>query len=50
MIIPVVITAYADRSFTFITRPPAAALVMAAKVEKVRRTQPCSCGQHDAAG
>ena len=36
MIIPVVITAYADRSFTFITKtPPAAVLVMkAAKVEK----------------
>ena len=36
MIIPVVITAYADRSFTFITKtPPAAILVMkAAKVEK----------------
>ena len=29
MIIPVVITAYADRSFTFITKtPPAAVLVM----------------------
>ena len=36
MIIPVVITAFADRSFTFITKtPPAADLVMkAAKVEK----------------
>ena len=36
LIIPVVITAYADRSFTFITKtPPAAVLVMkAAKVEK----------------
>ena len=36
MIIPVVITVYADRSFTFITKtPPAAVLVMkAAKVEK----------------
>ena len=36
MIIPVVITAYADRSFTFITKtPPAAVLVLkAAKVEK----------------
>lgn len=36
MIIPVVITAFADRSFTFITKtPPAAVLVMkAAKVEK----------------
>lgn len=36
MIIPVVITAYADRSFTFITKtPPAAILVMkAAKIEK----------------
>ena len=36
MIIPVVITAYADRSFTFITKtPPAAVLIMkAAKVEK----------------
>lgn len=36
LIIPVVITVYADRSFTFITKtPPAAALVMkAAKVEK----------------
>lgn len=35
-IIPVVITAYADRSFSFITKtPPAAILVMkAAKVEK----------------
>ena len=31
MIIPVVITAYADRSFTFITKtPPAAVLVMKA--------------------
>ena len=36
MIIPVVITAYADRSFSFITKtPPAAILIMkAAKVEK----------------
>ena len=36
MIIPVIITVYADRSFTFITKtPPAAVLVMkAAKVEK----------------
>lgn len=36
MIIPVVITAYADRSFTFITKtPPASILVQkAAKVEK----------------
>ena len=36
MIIPVVITAYADRSFTFITKtPPAPVLVLkAAKVEK----------------
>ena len=36
MIIPVVITAYADRSFTFITKtPPAAVLIMkAAKGEK----------------
>lgn len=36
MIIPVVITAYADRSFTFITKtPPAPILVLkAAKVEK----------------
>ena len=36
LIIPVVITAFADRSFTFITKtPPAAVLVMkAAKVEK----------------
>lgn len=36
MIIPVIITAFADRSFTFITKtPPAAILVMkAAKVEK----------------
>jgi len=36
MIIPVVITVYADRSFTFITKtPPAAVLLMkAAKIEK----------------
>ena len=36
MIIPVVITVYADRSFTFITKtPPAAVLLMkAAKVQK----------------
>jgi large subunit ribosomal protein L11 len=36
MIIPVVITVYADRSFTFITKtPPAAVLLLkAAKVEK----------------
>ncbi len=36
MIIPVVITVYADRSFTFITKtPPAAVLILkAAKVEK----------------
>lgn len=36
MIIPVIITAYADRSFTFITKtPPAPILVLkAAKVEK----------------
>ena len=36
LVIPVVITVYADRSFTFITKtPPAAVLVMkAAKVEK----------------
>lgn len=36
MIIPVVITVYADRSFSFITKtPPAAVLIMkAAKLEK----------------
>ena len=36
MIIPVVITVFADRSFTFITKtPPASVLIMkAAKVEK----------------
>ena len=36
MIIPVIITVYADRSFTFITKtPPAAVLIMkAAKLEK----------------
>ena len=36
MVIPVVITVYADRSFTFITKtPPAAVLIMkAAKIEK----------------
>ena len=36
MIIPVVITVYADRSFTFITKtPPAAVLIVkAAKIEK----------------
>lgn len=36
MIIPVVITAYADRSFSFITKtPPASVLIMkAAKIEK----------------
>lgn len=36
MIIPIVITVYADRSFTFITKtPPAAVLIMkAAKIEK----------------
>ena len=36
MIIPVLITCYADRSFTFITKtPPAAVLIMkAAKIEK----------------
>lgn len=36
MIIPVVITVYADRTFTFITKtPPAAVLIMkAAKIEK----------------
>ena len=36
MIIPVVITVYADRSFSFITKtPPAAVLIMkAAKIEK----------------
>lgn len=36
MIIPVVITAYADRSFTFITKtPPAPVLILkAAKIEK----------------
>ena len=36
MIIPVVITVYSDRSFTFITKTPPAAtlLVKAAKVEK----------------
>lgn len=36
MIIPVVITVYADRSFTFITKtPPASVLIMkAAKIEK----------------
>ena len=36
MIIPVIITYYADRSFTFITKtPPAAVLIMkAAKIEK----------------
>ena len=36
MIIPVIITVYADRSFTFITKtPPASVLIMkAAKIEK----------------
>ena len=36
MIIPVIITCYADRSFTFITKtPPAAVLIMkAAKIDK----------------
>ena len=36
MIIPVVITVYADRSFTFVTKtPPASVLIMkAAKIEK----------------
>lgn len=36
MIIPVVITVYADRTFSFITKtPPAAVLIMkAAKIEK----------------
>ena len=36
MIIPVIITCYADRSFTYITKtPPAAVLIMkAAKIEK----------------
>ena len=36
MIIPVIITCYADRSFTFITKtPPASVLIMkAAKIEK----------------
>lgn len=36
MIIPVIITCYADRSFTFITKtPPAAVIIMkAAKIEK----------------
>ena len=36
MIIPLIITCYADRSFTFITKtPPAAVLIMkAAKIEK----------------
>ena len=36
MIIPVIVTCYADRSFTFITKtPPAAVLIMkAAKIEK----------------
>ena len=36
MIIPVVITVYADRSFTFITKPPPAAVLImkAAKIEK----------------
>ena len=53
MIIPVVITAYADRSFTFITKtPPAAVLVMkAARWKRVRANQPYQGGQHhDAAG
>ena len=41
MIIPVVITAYADRSFTFITKtPPAAVLVMkATKVGSITMQQ-----------
>jgi large subunit ribosomal protein L11 len=36
MIIPVVITAYADRSFSFVTKTPPAAVLLqkAAKVEK----------------
>ena len=36
LIIPVLITAYADRSFTFITKPPPASILLkrAAKVDK----------------
>ena len=36
LIIPVLITAYADRSFTFITKPPPASILLkkAAKIEK----------------
>ncbi len=36
MIIPVIITAYGDRSFTFITKTPPAAVLLrqAAKIEK----------------
>src|SRR5678809_975490 len=37
LIIPVLITAYADRSFTFITKTPPASILLkkAAKIEKV---------------
>ena len=40
MIIPVVITVYADRSFSFITKTPPAALLLkkAAKIEKASAT------------
>ena len=40
LIIPVVITVYADRSFTFITKPPPAAVLLkkAAKIDKASGT------------
>lgn len=40
LIIPVIITVYADRSFTFITKTPPASVLLkrAAKVEKASRT------------
>src|SRR5215813_6583389 len=41
LIIPVLITAYADRSFTFITKTPPASILLkkAAKVDKVTKKQ-----------
>ena len=39
LIIPVVITVYADRSFTFITKTPPAAVLIKKKVAKITREQ-----------
>ena len=54
LIIPVVITVYSDRSYTFITKTPPAAILLhegGGRAEGLRRAEPQQGGQgHEAAG